>query len=140
MACCLVGVRMEKWVVRIAWDTRKHLRWIKVGKAHGLTVTADSYQQIIHIEETRQILKKMYERKICLRLDCHQGLYGTKYVNYQNLQILAKHAELKDTASPTIGQKEVYFGIFRIGKIICCAIILMLCILRRIFLIMYLTQ
>src|ERR1044072_490257 len=67
---------------------------------------------IIHIEETRQILKKMYERKICLRLDCHQGLYGTKFVNYQNLQILAKHAELKDTPSPTIGQKEVYFGTF----------------------------
>ena len=44
MAYCLVGVRMAKYVVCISWHTPKRLRWIKGGKAGGLTVTANSYQ------------------------------------------------------------------------------------------------
>ena len=72
---------MTKWIVRIAWDTPRRLRWIKGEKACGLTFTADSYQKIIPIEETRQILKKTNEYQICLRLDCHQVIYGTKF-NY----------------------------------------------------------
>ncbi|CAI8608684.1 unnamed protein product [Vicia faba] len=58
MACCLVGVRMAEWVVRIAWNALRRLHWKKGGKARGLTVTADSYHQIIPLEKTRQISKR----------------------------------------------------------------------------------
>lgn len=43
MSHCLVGVRMAKWDVHIAWDTQKCLLWKWVGKVCGLSVIVGSY-------------------------------------------------------------------------------------------------
>lgn len=55
MAYCLIGVHMAKWDVHITREIPRRLRWKKGGKVRGLTVTANSYQEIIPTEETRLI-------------------------------------------------------------------------------------
>jgi hypothetical protein len=66
--------------------------------------------------------------------------YSIDLVSYGNFPMLTKESYMVDTENDTIGSKEVFFGTSLTGKTIYQNIILMLCILKRIFVTIYYTQ